>query len=78
MSLAQNILSLAANMLQPGDSIVKEEVEYVYSGNSGKNVIWDFSNLTVENSYYLKYDTLNKSQFVGYDAHKTYKLNFRK
>ena len=35
MSLAQNILSLAANMLQPGDSIVKEEVEYVYSGNSG-------------------------------------------
>ena len=75
MSLAQNILSLAANMLQPGDSIVKEEVEYVYSGNSGKNVIWDFSNLTVENSYYLKYDTLNKSQFVGYDAHKTYKYH---
>lgn len=75
MLTAQNVLSLAANMLQPGDSIVKEEVEYVYSGNSGKDIIWDFGNLTAEDSFYLKYDTINKSHFAGYDAHKTYKYH---
>lgn len=69
---AQNILSLPANLIQPGDSITKERVKYVYAGDAGKDVIWDFSNLEKEDTYYIKYDTINQSQWEGYDTQKTY------
>lgn len=73
---AQNTLSLAANLMQPGDSVTKERVEYVYSGEGGENAVWDFSNLDPENTYYIKYDTISDSQLVGYDMQKTYNYRF--
>lgn len=70
---AQNTLSQAANMLQPGDSVTKERVEYVHAGDTGKDVVWDFSNLEANDLYYIKYDTISHLQLVGYDTQKTYK-----
>lgn len=69
---AQNTLSLAANLMQPGDSVTKERMEYVYAGDDGEYVLWDFSNLEPEDIYCIKYDTISKSQLVGYDMKKTY------
>lgn len=72
---AQTALSLAANLMQPGDSVTKESVEYVFAGDDGDHAVWDFSNLETGDIYCIKYDTLNNSQLVGYDLQKTY--NYR-
>lgn len=72
----QNTLSLAANLMQPGDSVTKECVEYVYSGDDGNHAVWDFSNLEAEDMYCIKYDTINKSQLIGYDMQKIYNYRF--
>ena len=72
---AQNTLSQAANLMQPGDSVTKERVEYVYAGEGGEHAVWDFSNLDSEDTYYIKYDTISESQLTGYDMQKTY--NYR-
>ena len=73
---AQNTLSLAANLMQPGDSVTKERVEYVYSGEYGNHAVWDFSNLETEDIYCIKYDTISESQLIGYDMQKTYNYRF--
>ena len=70
---AQNTLTLAANLIQSGDSVAKEQIEYVYAGDDGVNAVWDFSNLGTDDVYYIKYDTITKAQIAGYDMQKTYK-----
>lgn len=69
---AQNTLTMSANLMQPGDSITKERVAYVYAGEIGQNVVWDVSNLEKEDTYYIKYDTISQSRWIGYDTQKTY------
>lgn len=44
------------NGLRPGDTIIKQQVEYVDPGEAGNAQLWDFSNLkTINQSYTLSY-----------------------
>lgn len=72
---AQNILTESCNLMQPGDSVTMQIVDYVDAGEGGDNAVWDFSGLDCSGVYYIKYDTINQSQLVGYDAQNTYKYH---
>lgn len=74
-SNAQNTLSLEANLMLPGDSITKERVEFVPAGDDGNQAVWDYSNLEAEGIYSIRFDTISRSQLIGYDMQKTY--NYR-
>ena len=43
---AQTVLQQDTHMFREGDVILKQEVQYKSPGRSGKNVVWDFSELT--------------------------------
>lgn len=73
-AVCQNVLSRACNLFQVGDSVTKQKVEYVYAGDDGDDVVWDFSDLEQEDTYYIKYDTLSSELYVGRDTQKTYKF----
>jgi len=45
--------NLKDHAFRPGDELVKKQVEYVDPGASGKNMLWDFRNLTVTNENYV-------------------------
>lgn len=75
---AQNTLSLSANLMQPGDSIVKERVAYVNAGLNGKNVVWDFSDIEPEDTYCIRYDSLSKTRLIGLDDKRIYKYSVEK
>lgn len=69
---AQNGLSVQTNLIQPGDSVVKERVKYTSYSQKGENVIWDVSSLETEGDYWIKYDTVDMKLF-GYDDKNIYK-----
>lgn len=72
---AQNVLTQSCNLMQPGDSVTMQIVDYMDEGEAGENAVWDFSGIDCSGIYYIKYDTLQHSQLVGYDAHNTYKFS---
>lgn len=69
---AQNVLTQKCNLMQPGDSVTMQIVDYMDAGEAGENAIWNFSGIDCSGFYYIKYDTLQHSQLVGYDVHNTY------
>lgn len=57
---AQTVLQQDTHMFREGDVILKQEVQYKSPGRSGKNVVWDFSELTpLENEYRESYDRMD-------------------
>lgn len=70
---AQNVLTQSCNLMQPGDSVAMQIVDYVNPGKAGENAVWDFCGIDSVGVYYIKYDTLHVSQLVGYDAQNIYK-----
>ena len=52
----QTTLTQLYNEFRSGDCLVKQQVEYEAPGDSGENVLWDFSRLEPVNDHYeLKY-----------------------
>lgn len=49
---SQNTVTCEKNLPRHGDKIIKEEVIYPECGNSGRDIIWDFSNIPVIASEY--------------------------
>ena len=68
---AQNVLTLNCNLMQPGDSVTMQIADYMDAGEAGENVVWDFSGIDCSGMCYIKYDTIQHSQLVGYDAQNT-------
>lgn len=55
---AQTILNESTSLFRPGDVIVKQELQYKVPGSSGKDAVWDFSELSHLESEYTE-------RFVG-------------
>ncbi len=70
---AQEMLTSACNQIQVGDSLNITNTEYFYAGDDGEEVFWDFSGLESTGSYFIKFDTINNHQIVGYDPQKIWK-----
>jgi hypothetical protein len=63
---AQYILQSSLNGFRPDDVIIKQQVSYKDPGRTGANVLWDFSQLEVENDEYeLLYSTENDTVITG-------------
>ncbi len=70
-TFSQHSLESKYNMFRVDDVITKQEVEYKDAGRSGKNVLWDFSNLNVQNDKYtIHYFAKGDSLVVGLE-HRT-------
>jgi len=53
---AQPLLELKSNIMRPEDKLIKQQVQFINPGESGKNVFWDFSQQEpVDTSYKLDY-----------------------
>jgi hypothetical protein len=66
MLLAQHSLQSGLNGFRPDDVIIKQQVSYKDPGRTGANVLWDFSQLEVENDEYeLLYSTENDTVITG-------------
>ena len=73
---AQTVLQQDTHMFREGDVILKQEVQYKSPGRSGKNVVWDFSELTpLENEYRESYDRMD-SLFTCSGMNATYQYRF--
>lgn len=55
---AQTVLQQENNLFRDGDAVLKQELHYKHPGRSGKNVIWDFSELALLNRGY-------QEQYIG-------------
>ena len=73
---AQNVLTKKCNLMQPGDSVTMQIVDYMDAGEAGENAVWNFNGIDCSGIYYIKYNTLDSSQFVGYDTQNTYTFSF--
>ena len=62
---SQNILEKQTNLMQPGDGVTMIELEYIDAGESGNDMVWDFSGLETLGSSYIKYDTITDHQIVS-------------
>ena len=49
---AQTVLQQKTHLAREGDVTLKQELQYKSPGRNGRNVIWDFSELSVSNSGY--------------------------
>ena len=53
---SQNAVTYRQNIPIHGDEIIKEQVEFIECGDSGKDILWDFSNAKViKSGYKLSY-----------------------
>jgi hypothetical protein len=63
---AQHSLQSSLNSFRAGDVIFKQQVSYKDPGRTGANVLWDFSQLTIENEEYeLLYSSYNDTLVTG-------------
>ena len=70
----QSLLSKKCNEFRSGDCLVKQQVEYEAPGDSGENVLWDFSRLEPVNDHYeLKYYSYDDSVMIGREQRTLYK-----
>jgi hypothetical protein len=68
------------NLPHVGDSIVKQQVDYVDPGIGGTNVIWNFQLVKPVNDYYnLKYQALNPdtNQIAGIEHNTIYRYEVK-
>lgn len=74
-------LSQKDNKLHQGDAIIKQQVEFKEPGASGKNILWDFSNLSVINDKYrIDYflpDPNDSSQILGREHDTNYIYHYK-
>ena len=67
------IIKLSHNKCRWGDRLLKWQVEYKDPGNSGENILWDYSSLKiVDDNYKIRYRE-NETDTAGYveNAHNT-------
>lgn len=58
---AQPMLSKIDNTPRPTDRLIKQQVDYLEPGDSGLNIVWDFSQLNpVNDKYELKYESYSE------------------
>ena len=78
---AQGSISQKRNAYRPGDRIVKQQVEYIDPGRSGKQITWDFSRLnTVNEKYKLVYYLPNKedsTRIIGMEHQTRYRYELK-
>jgi len=68
------------NIPYAGDSIVKQQMEYVHPGAAGKQITWDFRNVRpVNDEYVLLYKSQSKdtSKIAGIEHHTIYRYQIR-
>jgi hypothetical protein len=67
---AQQSLQTDLNAPREGDNLVKQSVPYRLSGESGENIVWDFSSATVVDSDYpvLYFSREDKSGLIGSES----------
>ncbi|MDR1180740.1 MAG: T9SS C-terminal target domain-containing protein, partial [Bacteroidales bacterium] len=70
---AQYSLQSDLNVPRPDDELTKQQVEYKNSGQSGENVVWNFSQLTsVTDGYTLDYFSVGDTAIVGIEHNTRY------
>lgn len=72
---SQEVLTSACNQIHAGDSLNITKTEYFYAGDNGKDVVWDFGNLELTNSYFNKFNIIKDNQIIGYDSQKILKYH---
>ena len=71
---AQHTLESHLNMLRPGDELIKQQVSYKDPGRAGEHVLWDFSQLKIENTEYkLQYSLHWDSVIIGSEHYTKYR-----
>lgn len=82
MLFGQGSISQKRNFFRHGDRIIKQQVEYVDPGRSGKQIIWDFSRLnTINEKYKLVYfhpDKEDTTRFVGMEHQTRYRYELKR
>ena len=72
-AFAQYPLQSHLNMFRSDDSLVKQQVSYKDPGRSGEHVLWDFSQLAIENQQYkLEYSSFQDSIIIGQEHYTQY------
>jgi len=73
---SQPVLQSSYNVMREGDKLIKQQVEYISPGESGSDLIWDFSNQQPINEHYeLKYylDKRDSITLIGQEHRTFYK-----
>lgn len=72
---SQPIAEKTSNMFRPGDKLIKQQVEYKEPGESGENVLWDFSRQESINDYYelAYFSEDNDSTIIGCEHRTMYR-----
>lgn len=69
--IAVNRLTKETHLLQAGDKLIKQQVEFINPGPSGKNVTWDFSRLSpVKEKYKVRYLLKAKSDSTRFTVNE--------
>ncbi len=78
---AQGSISRQRNYFRSGDKIIKQQVEYVEPGRSGKQIVWDFSRLNpINEKYKLVYFCTTKgdtTHIVGMEHQTRYRYELK-
>jgi hypothetical protein len=75
---AQLRLEPQLNMFRADDSLTKEQVSYKDPGRKGENVLWDFSQLALQNEAYdLRYAASGESEIFGVEHLTQYRYCLR-
>ncbi len=77
---AQHNITRQRNQFRSGDKIIKQQVEYIDPGRSGKRIVWDFSSLNPYNenyglTYYSKTEG-DTAHFVGIEHDTRYDYTY--
>ena len=68
------------NLPHAGDSIIKQQMQYIDSGASGHDIDWDFSNAKpVDDAYNLLYKTITRDtlNFIGIEHRTIYRYKVK-
>lgn len=77
---AQTPIKHSHNSCRWGDRLIKWQIEYKDPGNTGENIVWDYSNIKILNDKYKITYRRNETDTAGYveNAHNTsYYYRFR-
>lgn len=55
MAFPQTSVSYDFNAIRVGDNVCKDQIAYLHSANSGKDVTWDFSNMQRQKRYQIDF-----------------------
>jgi hypothetical protein len=74
------VLKKHRNLPHAGDSIIKQQVEFIDPGASGRNITWDFRSVhPVDDAYNLRYKllTADTSRFAGIEHRTIYRYRIQ-